>query len=263
MGSNPDPEAAPQPGFLPYWQVNVPPSERQTDCPAPLRNLSAKDRRLIGLPDEEYRVQSWAEVVDIVRTGRLADFRRWPTELRRYREFIWRLNNANHGGGVMAHILCNRLQWTEADLATAAAAVASKNHDRSTLFACDDDYKILWNDWPYGIDRRIVHLVVWTKFELEDDAQTEDEIERFVQKTFSSLVAEDKLIWFKNPPSLKSIHTVEHIHVMLFDPDPEAIDRLTDGDRPHGQLLLDPIGYRQHGRAKNANLDSTTTRALM
>lgn len=45
-----------------------------------------------------------------------------------------------------------------------------------------------------------------------------------------------QLVWFKNPPSLKSVHAMEHIHVMLFDPDPAFIQRVTNGDRPHGQL---------------------------
>ena len=54
-----------------------------------------------------------------------------------------------------------------------------------------DDYKILFNDWPYGVEKDIIHLVVWTKFELEDDPATDDltprarnEIDEFVGKTF-------------------------------------------------------------------------------
>jgi len=54
-----------------------------------------------------------------------------------------------------------------------------------------DDIKILYNDWPYGIDEKIVHLVVWTKFDLEDDPATDDltpearkEIDEYVNRTF-------------------------------------------------------------------------------
>lgn len=43
MGSNPDPQPA-----LPYWQVNVAPEDRQTECPEALRNLSAKDIGIIS-----------------------------------------------------------------------------------------------------------------------------------------------------------------------------------------------------------------------
>ncbi|KAF3764948.1 hypothetical protein M406DRAFT_331264 [Cryphonectria parasitica EP155] len=225
MGSNPDVEA------LPFWQVNIAPKDREDECPEPLRDLSAKDVRLIGTRDEDYHVQTWDEVVNIVGTGRLGDFRRWPTELRRYREFVWRLSRAK--GGVMGHMLNERLHWT-----------LPLVPQGSRPFVCEEDFKILWNDWPYGIDRRIVHLVVWTKFELRDDAETRCEIGRFIDRTFLPVVTRDKLIWFKNPPSLKSVHSVEHIHVMLFDPDLELINRLTNGDKPQGHLLSDINGCR-------------------
>lgn len=68
---------------------------------------------------------------------------------------------------------------------------------RLTLFL--GDIKILYNDWPYGIDERIVHLVVWTKFDLNDDGQTDelspqmrDRIDNYVSRTFRQKVpAED------------------------------------------------------------------------
>jgi len=54
-----------------------------------------------------------------------------------------------------------------------------------------DDIKVLFNDWPYGIDERIVHLVVWTKFPFEEDPDTGDltwegriEIEDYIERTF-------------------------------------------------------------------------------
>ena len=63
-----------------------------------------------------------------------------------------------------------------------------------------DDIKILYNDWPYGIDKSIVHLVVWTKFVLEDDPETGDlmpkmrkDIDEYVDRTFGSKVPPDKV----------------------------------------------------------------------
>ena len=43
----------------------------------------------------------------------------------------------------------------------------------SRPFECESDVKILRNDWPYGIDERIVHLVVWTKFALGEEEEEE------------------------------------------------------------------------------------------
>jgi Protein of unknown function (DUF3605) len=35
------------------------------------------------------------------------------------------------------------------------------------------------------------------------------------------------VIWFKNWKSLKSVHAVEHFHVMLYNPDPAFVDEIT------------------------------------
>jgi len=39
-----------------------------------------------------------------------------------------------------------------------------------------------------------------------------------------------KVIWFKNWSSLKSIHSIEHFHVMLHDPDSDSVREITNGD---------------------------------
>lgn len=63
-----------------------------------------------------------------------------------------------------------------------------------------EDIRILYNDWPYGVEDGIIHLVVWTKFDLEDDPATDDltsrarkEIDDYVKKTFCSRVPSEKV----------------------------------------------------------------------
>ncbi|TQN68924.1 N-acetylglucosamine-induced protein 1 [Colletotrichum shisoi] len=215
---------------LPYWQVNVPPESRTDECPEGLRNLSAKDVGILRTPDGAYRPQTWDEVRRLVATNRLDLFQRVPSELRRYRLFIHHLIKEH--GSVMNFVLEHRLGWQEPLVA------------RGKPFETETDWKVLYNDWPYGIDERIVHLVVWTKFELEEDPATGDltegargEIEAFVDKTFRARTGPDTVIWFKNWRSLKSVHAVEHFHVMLFDPDPEFIREVTNRDVPQCEKL--------------------------
>ncbi|KAK8138370.1 hypothetical protein PG984_001750 [Apiospora sp. TS-2023a] len=211
---------------LPYWQVNVPEAERERECPEFLRDLSAKDRGIIGTPDDQYRTLTWAEVRDIVATNRLGRFQRVPSELRRYLAYNWQLRRDH--GSVMNFVLNQRLQWT--------MHITPKGKP----FECPEhDIKTLWNDWPYGLDKRIVHIVVWTKFDLEEDPQTLDltdparkDIDDYVDKVFGSRLPRNNYIWFKNWSSLKSVHAVEHFHAMLFDPDPAFIDEITHGDVP-------------------------------
>ena len=41
-----------------------------------------------------------------------------------------------------------------------------------------------------------------------------------------------QVIWFKNWKRLKSVHAVEHFHVMLHRPDMQLVHDLTQGDVP-------------------------------
>ena len=170
----------------PYWHINVPPSLRTAECPEFLQNLNAKDLGIISTPDSAYRLETWPEVRAIIASNRLELFQRVPSDLRRYLENNWRLRKEH--GSVMNFVLTHRLRWEVPIRA------------RGKPFEFEDDYKILFNDWPYGIDPRIVHLVVWTKFELEDDPETGDlterargEIEEFVVKTFCQSMLRDRV----------------------------------------------------------------------
>lgn len=171
---------------LPYWQVNVPENERTEVCPDFLCNLSLKDIGIIGTPDSEYHVATWEEVQQIVRDNRLDAFRRVPSQLRRYLGYTSKLRQDY--GSVMNFILTQRLHWE--------MPLVSKGKP----FEFEEDVKILQNDWPYGIDKRIVHLVVWTKFDLEEDPVTTDltdkaraEIETYMQQKFGGRLSRDQV----------------------------------------------------------------------
>ncbi|PWY91176.1 hypothetical protein BO70DRAFT_87085 [Aspergillus heteromorphus CBS 117.55] len=220
---------------LPYWNVNVPLSQRTADCPSYLRDLSSKNIEILSTPDEEYQTQGWELAKEIVRTNRIDRFQRLPSELRRYLEFKERIV-AEHGS-IMRFVVKERLRWGE--------GTVEDLRPKGRPFECDEDIRILYNDWPYGIEEDIVHLVVWTKFELEDDPVTDDltprarqEIEEYVHRTFCSRVPADQVIWFKNWKSLKSVHAVEHFHVMLRHPDAAFLREITGGDAPLGRLEL-------------------------
>ncbi|KAL1798479.1 hypothetical protein ACET3X_002516 [Alternaria dauci] len=198
---------------LPFWLVNVPRDQWPSECPDFLRNVSEKDRGIIGTPDEDYKVLTWDQVRDIVESNRVDKFHRMPSQLRRYRQFTHRLEREY--GSIMNFIVNERLKWGSME-------------PKGKPFEFDEDIKILYNDWPYGIDADVVHLVVWTKFELEDDpdtglstAESQEQIGDYVQKTFAPKVKE--LVWFKNWKSLKSVHAVEHFHVML--PEPRVVSQ--------------------------------------
>jgi len=171
---------------LPYWQINVPEAQRTENCPAFLASLNAKDLGIISTPDSLYHVMTWPEVRKVISDNRLDIFQRVPSELRRYLEYNWKVKKAY--GSVMEFVLSQRLRWKEPIVA------------EGKPFEQESDIKILWNDWPYGIDEKIVHIVVWTKFELEDDPVTDDltvqarrEIDDFVDKTFCKRMGKENV----------------------------------------------------------------------
>ena len=89
-----------------------------------------------------------------------------------------------------------------------------------------------------------MHLVIWTKFEIEEipgtDALTPEAhkaVDDYVRQTFYAKVSPEHVIWFKNWAALKSVHAVEHFHVMLYDPDLDFIDFITNGDAPMASLV--------------------------
>ncbi|MCJ1476286.1 hypothetical protein MMC13_004952 [Lambiella insularis] len=210
---------------LPYWLVNVPRDQWPPSCPDFLLNANAKDRGILSTSDADYHRQTWPEVQQIIRTNRIDLFQRVPSDLRRYLGYSAKLKKEY--GSVMNFVLQERLQWS--DLTPSS----------SSPFSSPADIKILYNDWPYGVDEKIVHLVVWTKFDHEDDPATDDltaqarqEIDNYVKQTFGRNVPVNNVIWFKNWRSLKSVHAVEHFHVMLYDPDPAFVEKITNGDIP-------------------------------
>jgi hypothetical protein len=81
----------------------------------------------------------------------------------------------------MNFILLQRLRWLDPTPSGAP-------------FQNPEDIKVVYNDWPYGIDTRIVHLVVWIKFVLEEDStghlspESRQQVEDYVDQTFRSRV---------------------------------------------------------------------------
>ena len=108
------------------------------------------------------------------------------------------------------------------------------------LFAAREDYKILLNDWPYGLEEGIVHIVVWSKTRIpvqQPDGyllpESQTLVEDFVQQTFvqrlqdEGIDSHDKVTWFKNWVSLQSVRGLDHFHVLVRDVPQSLVDDWT------------------------------------
>lgn len=170
-----------------YWNVNVPKEDQTADCPDFLKGVDASDQKILSTSDADYRFIAWSEVKEIISDGRIGDFKRKPSNLRRYFAFLRDVRSQY--GSVMNFVLSQRLNWTEPIVASGLP------------FINPSDLKILYNDWPYGLEAGIVHLVVWTKFDLPDDPftgeladETRKMIDQYVAQTFCAHIPTDQVI---------------------------------------------------------------------
>ncbi|KAL4803438.1 hypothetical protein BDV18DRAFT_163000 [Aspergillus unguis] len=212
----------------------------------PAFNLTDVDRQVLAQTDEEFHYHDWAELQDIIARGDLGVLKRKPSDLVRYLQ--WTKHIKAEYGSSTNYICLERLKWPLPEGTVAVNNTATSNgcggtatptagftFKNPTPFADAADYKILRNDWPYGIAEGISHLVVWlrTPIAVKGDGKgmiTEESrvlIEDFVQRTFvdriakkdgmSEADAQAKVIWFKNYTALQSVRGLEHVHVLLKD----------------------------------------------
>jgi hypothetical protein len=126
----------------------------------------------------------------------------------------------------------------------------------TALLADPSDYKLLWNDWPYGsMAPGIAHLVLWSKVPFKADrvsgileppsqAIVKDFIEReIVQRLVrtegvSADDARSRILWFRNGEAGQSVRALEHIHILLKDAPQAVLVELTGDDGPSGAGAL-------------------------
>jgi hypothetical protein len=148
-----------------------------------------------------------ADVDDLSsEANKLDHFRRSSSGLRRYFEYLYHIKQTY--GSVLAFVQQERLRWP--DLTPSGA----------TPFTNTDDYRVLFNDWPYHLELGVEHLVIWVKFPIPETPdgnkvaeEAKQQIEDWVRKTFCG--SEEKrrmkrndIIWFKNWKRIKSVHAI-------------------------------------------------------
>ncbi|PSK60291.1 N-acetylglucosamine-induced protein 1 [Elsinoe australis] len=207
---------------VPFWRVNVPKDEWPDTCPDFLLNTEDKGKRVLATKDEDYHILTWDEVETVVKDNDLDAFQRIPSDYRRYLEYTHKLKK--EWGSIMNFVIQERIKWKD-------LTPSGQPFERA------EDIRILYNDWPYGVDPSIIHLVVWTKFELDEDPVTGDlsdtgraQIDHYVETIFRSRVSRDHVVWFKNWRGLQSVAAVVHFHVMLYRPDLAFVAELTGND---------------------------------
>lgn len=145
----------------------------------------------------------------------------------------WSFNTKKAYGSITNFVVQERLAWTPRDPDQPVSA-HSFTHHSSVPFEDRRDYAILVNDWPYGFESGIKHILVWTRtpIAVDDDRgdvtpESKRIIEDFVERQFvqtlaneagiSHEMARETVMWFKNWVSLQSVRGVDHVHVLVRD----------------------------------------------
>ncbi|MCJ1388270.1 hypothetical protein MMC18_001115 [Xylographa bjoerkii] len=175
------------------------------------------------MEDEGFSPHTWGELRKLIANNDLAALQRKPSEVMKYFSWIEEINTVY---GSATNYLCReRLQWEPLPASTTNASPSF--HCKSTmLFSDPEDYRILRNDWPYGVTPDITHLVVWVKSRIPTEGETGDltvesrhAVENFIQKTFVERIgasnATDYVLWFKNWSALQSVRGIDHVHVLV------------------------------------------------
>ncbi|KAH7044005.1 hypothetical protein B0J12DRAFT_712276 [Macrophomina phaseolina] len=182
--------------------------------------------------DADFTPHSWASLHSLIGTNDLHLLTRSPSQTRAYLD--WTTGIRTKFGSITNYLLKERLQWTPlGNPETDGFLFECKNR---TPFAHPDDYVVLRNDWPYGLDPGIVHICVWLKTPLElnpEDGDLTDlsrgQVEHFVTKAFREPLGEatkgDSVLWFKNWAKLQSVRGIDHVHVLIKDAPPELLQR--------------------------------------
>lgn len=235
------------------------------EAPFPLTDT---DRYILSLTDEQYQYHDWEDLKKVIgepavpgphlagkshmhysvlsgatvsgkeaashtsltwlaETNELAALKRKPSDLRRY--IKWTAETKAEYGSMTKYIMTHRLPQTWGDPPFTPVS--------NVPFADPSDYRVLLNDWPYGLTPDVTHIVVWSRTLVPTDPETGDmtpesrkTVAGFVDRYFARRLGPgggERVLWFKNWVALQSVRTLEHIHVMVRDVDKATLEEWT------------------------------------
>ncbi|KAI0128406.1 hypothetical protein BJ170DRAFT_594258 [Xylariales sp. AK1849] len=198
--------------------------DNPAEAPFPLTEV---DKWILSLTDEEFHYHDWEDMCKIIGKNDLSVLKRKPSDLRRYMK--WTSETKAEYGSMSRYLLVHRLPK--------AWGVPPFTPVSEIPFKAPSDYRVLMNDWPYGLTPDITHIVVWSRTMIETDSQTGDmtpesrqTVEAFVKRFFVDKLGPDgadRVLWFKNWVALQSVRSMEHIHIMVKDAGRDVLDEWT------------------------------------
>ena len=151
---------------------------------------------------------TWSELTQIITIDKdLARLRRCRHDQQVYEDYMTRVVRTRYKT-VLDFILCTKLDVTPRvdprTGQTCAAPLTTVTGVRKRL---------LRNDFPYYFDTRVEHWILW-KLGGGDEGITLDEIDQAKADLRQQLVNVEDVLHWVNPPALKSIPDIDHVHIL-------------------------------------------------
>ncbi|KAI1815303.1 hypothetical protein GGS20DRAFT_354032 [Poronia punctata] len=189
--------------------------------------LTEVDKWVLSQTDDEFYYHDWEDLKKIIGENNLSVLKRKPSDLRRY--MAWTFDTKARYGSMINYLLHHRLPSTWGSPPFTPASPVP--------FEDKSDYRVLINDWPYGLSPGITHIVVWSRTIIDTDPDTGDMtpesrkiVTDFVKRFFADKLGpegDDRVLWFKNWVALQSVRSLEHIHVMVKDVSKSILEEWT------------------------------------
>lgn len=169
----------------------------------------------------------WNDIKQLVDNYDLEKLGRSQTQLKSYDDFKKLMKEKNIS--MTTNLFINTMHWlpkdTDIHLPSTEAVKMIKCKD-SRPFADPDDTFISINRFPYYIKEHTLHLLIWVKFPMEPDPNSEigdidnhmkQLIEKYINLTFIKKlgIKRDHIIWWKNYAKIQSIKSIPHVHVLI------------------------------------------------
>ncbi|KAI4187701.1 MAG: hypothetical protein LQ348_004033, partial [Seirophora lacunosa] len=193
--------------------------------------------------DSDFTPHTWSHLQQIITTNDLSSLLRRPSSLRRY--LAWTAATKAQYGSTTSYICQVRLRWTPLPSPSPYAEDSGPEFETANPvpFADARDYRILRNDWPYGVEKDIAHLIVWLKnrLDVQDDnngdlteearAQVQAFVDRVFIQTLGGETERERVIWFRNWTGLQSVQGIEHVHVLVLGAGEELLEEWTGEEK--------------------------------
>ncbi|KAJ1986911.1 hypothetical protein GGI25_006041 [Coemansia spiralis] len=162
-----------------------------TECELPEELLNQKSAKFVGV----VRDISWNELKLLVAANRFdllgrksPDELEYQADLRRIREEY---------GSVAAFVRQVKLAEFLADPSTR--------------------YLMIPNDYPYALQGRTTHYIIWSKAKLTHSSVPDAKVRELFESKLDAQLGAGKYewVWFVNPPQLQSIPEVFHGHLLV------------------------------------------------